>query len=158
VDYPIRLTDQLRVHLRALRKQRGLTQVQLGQKLGIGQVRVSEIEARPGLVSVDQLFKLMSALGVILVLRDLMDSTAAPAAQAEVATARPPARGMSTAPPAKPAQARGGKTNTASSTRASTTGDKRPTPPGPPMARKSNAGRALEDTPRLRICPRKGSW
>ena len=66
----MRLADQLRAHLRALRKQRGLTQAQLGQRLGLGQVRVAEIEARPGLVSTDQLIQLLAALGATLVLRD----------------------------------------------------------------------------------------
>ena len=80
MDYPIRLADQLRAHLRSLRKQRGLTQAELGQRLGVGQVRVAEIEARPGLVSVDQLVKLLSALGAGLVLRDLDDRSVSSAA------------------------------------------------------------------------------
>ena len=70
MDYAIRLADQLRAHLRSLRKQRGLTQAQLGQRLGIGQARIAEIEARPGLISVDQLMQLLSALGATLVLRE----------------------------------------------------------------------------------------
>jgi HTH-type transcriptional regulator/antitoxin HipB len=70
VDHPLRLAEQLRAHLRALRKQRGLTQAQLGQRLGIGQVRVAEIEAQPGLVSTDQLMQVLAALGATLVLRD----------------------------------------------------------------------------------------
>ena len=80
MDYPIRLPDQLKAHLRSLRKQRGLTQAQLGKRLGIGQVRIAEIEARPGLVSVDQLVKLLSALGAGLVVRDLEGGSAAPVA------------------------------------------------------------------------------
>ena len=93
MDYPIRLADQLRAHLRSLRKQRGLTQAQLGQRLGIGQVRVAEIEARPGLVSVDQLIKLLSALGTALVLRDLEgspDSRTVVAAPEQTSTDTPP--------------------------------------------------------------------
>ena len=81
MNYPIRLADQLRAHLRSLRKQRGLTQAQLGQHLGIGQVRIAEIEARPGLVRVDQLVKLLSALGAGLVVRDLEDSPISSAAE-----------------------------------------------------------------------------
>ena len=81
MDYPIRLADQLKAHLRSLRKQRGLTQAQLGQRLGIGQVRMAEIEARPGLVSVDQLVKLLSALGAGLVVRDREGRSAAPGAE-----------------------------------------------------------------------------
>lgn len=78
MDYPIRLADQLKAHLRSLRKQRGLTQAQLGQQLGIGQVRIAEIEAKPGLVSVDQLVKLLSALGAGLVVRDLEGRSTSP--------------------------------------------------------------------------------
>ena len=70
MDYPIRIAEQLRTHLRGLRKQRGLTQAQLGERIGVGQVRVAEIEARPGLISAEQLLEVLSALGAVLVLRD----------------------------------------------------------------------------------------
>jgi HTH-type transcriptional regulator/antitoxin HipB len=101
MDYPIRLANQLRAHLRSLRKQHGLTQAQLGQRLGIGQVRVAEIEAKPGLVSVDQLIKLLSALGTSLVLRHLEGSPVSPAVlaapeQTSTAAAPPSARKKST--------------------------------------------------------------
>ena len=96
MDYPIRLTDQLKAHLRSLRKQRGLTQAQLGKRLGIGQVRIAEIEARPGLVSVDQLVKLLSALGAGLVVRDHEGGSAfpvaAPAPEPPSSTPEPAAR------------------------------------------------------------------
>ena len=77
MDYAIRLSDQLRPHLRALRKQRGLTQAQLGLRLGIGQARVAEIESKPGLISVEQFIQIVSALGATLVLRDPADDPAA---------------------------------------------------------------------------------
>jgi HTH-type transcriptional regulator/antitoxin HipB len=70
MDYPIRFSDQLKQHLRALRKAKGLTQTQLGELLGIGQVRVAEIEKDPSAISVAQLFKVLAALDVRLVLRD----------------------------------------------------------------------------------------
>ena len=76
MDYPLRLADQLRPHLRALRKQRGLTQAQLGQMLGVGQARVAEIEAKPGLISTEQLIQLLSALGATLVVRDVAETPA----------------------------------------------------------------------------------
>jgi HTH-type transcriptional regulator/antitoxin HipB len=91
MDYPIQLADQLRQHLRALRKQRGLTQAQLGEQLGIGQARVAEIEARPGVVSVDQLMRILSNLGETLVLRE------EPARQASIR----PAGAVLTIPPKK---------------------------------------------------------
>jgi HTH-type transcriptional regulator/antitoxin HipB len=96
MDYPIRLADQLRAHLRSLRTQRGLTQSELGKRLGIGQVRIAEIEARPGLVSVDQLVKLLSALGAGLVVRDLERGSASPVARPAPA----PAPGSSAPGPA----------------------------------------------------------
>jgi HTH-type transcriptional regulator / antitoxin HipB len=87
MDYAIRFTDQLREHLRALRKKRGLTQAQLGELLGVGQARVAEIEANPGLVNVDQMVKLMSALRAAFVLRD--DDVAQVKAVAKTAALKP---------------------------------------------------------------------
>ena len=66
MDYPLRLPDQLKPHLRALRKGRGLTQAQLGALVGVGQARIAEIEANPGAVSLDQLVKILAALGSTL--------------------------------------------------------------------------------------------
>ncbi len=51
MDYPIRLAEQLRPQLQALRKKCGLTQAQLGAQLGVTQARIVEIEASPGSVS-----------------------------------------------------------------------------------------------------------
>ena len=70
MDYPIRFPDQIRQQLRALRKTKGLTQTQLGKLLGVGQVRIAEIERDPSVVSVAQLFKLLTALDAHIVLRD----------------------------------------------------------------------------------------
>lgn len=70
MDYPILLPDQLKSHLKSLRKARGLTQLQFGRMLGLGQVRIAEIEANPAAIGVDQLFKLLAALNVAVVLRE----------------------------------------------------------------------------------------
>jgi HTH-type transcriptional regulator/antitoxin HipB len=69
-DYPIHFTDQLRQHLRALRKKRGLTQAQVGALIGVSQARIAEIEANPGLVSFEQLLQLLSVLNVTLSLQE----------------------------------------------------------------------------------------
>jgi HTH-type transcriptional regulator / antitoxin HipB len=66
MSYPIRLTEQLRPQLRALRKVRGLTQTQAGELIGVKQARMAEIEAHPGTVSLEQLVKLLSVLGATL--------------------------------------------------------------------------------------------
>lgn len=70
MDFALQLSSQLRAHLRGLRKARGLTQADLGRVLGIGQARVAEIENNPGVVSVDQLMKVLSAMQASLVIRD----------------------------------------------------------------------------------------
>jgi HTH-type transcriptional regulator/antitoxin HipB len=129
MDYPLRLASQLRAHLQALRKQRGLTQAQLGQRLGLSQVRIAEIEANPGVVSVEQLVRILSALGAMLVLRDrATDPASRPAEQAQA--------------PAGPrrAGARGGKTPSPSA--------------GKSAARAKTAPTAVKPT----VKPKKGSW
>jgi transcriptional regulator with XRE-family HTH domain len=69
-QYPIKFTTQLRQHLRALRKTRGLAQAQLGELVGVSQARIAEIEANPGLVSFDQLMQLFAMLDVTVVLNE----------------------------------------------------------------------------------------
>jgi HTH-type transcriptional regulator/antitoxin HipB len=75
--YPIRFASQMREHLRALRKMRGLTQAQLGNQLGVSQARIAEIEANPGLVSFEQLLQLLAHLGsgLLLEVEELAPST-----------------------------------------------------------------------------------
>ena len=63
MSFPIRIPDQLKQHLRALRKSHGLTQAQLGSMVGVKQARIAEIEANPGAVSLDQLTKVLAVLG-----------------------------------------------------------------------------------------------
>jgi HTH-type transcriptional regulator/antitoxin HipB len=129
MDYPLRLVSQLRAHLQSLRKLRGLTQAQLGRRLGLSQVRIAEIEANPGVVSIEQLARILSALGVILVLRDL----AADLAPAPEAVTQPPE--ASTRRPRR-APSKGGRTASPSAKR----------PVDPPK------------TAPLTVKPKKGSW
>jgi HTH-type transcriptional regulator / antitoxin HipB len=79
MDYPIQSPGQLSAHLRSLRKSRGLSQVQLGAVLGVGQTRVTRIERDPTAVSVEQFLDLLGALGVQMVLRSTGPRAAAQA-------------------------------------------------------------------------------
>jgi len=54
----------------------------------VGQARIAEIEANPGVVGLDQLMKLLSALDASLVLRDNM--AAAPVPMPKAASSSPP--------------------------------------------------------------------
>jgi len=71
MDYPVFFASQLSTHLRSLRKARGLTQVQLAEKLGGVQSRIAAIERKPETMSVAGLFEMLAALDVQLVLRDV---------------------------------------------------------------------------------------
>jgi HTH-type transcriptional regulator/antitoxin HipB len=58
----IRTTGQLGHILRRLRKARGLSQVELGRKIGLSQERISVIENHPERISIDQLLTVLMAL------------------------------------------------------------------------------------------------
>lgn len=99
--YPIHFSAQLRQHLRALRKKHGLTQAQVGALIGVSQARIAEIEANPGLVSLEQMLQLLAALGVTLTLQE--EPAAAPA----------PARPEAAQPAGRKAQRKQGAANPA---------------------------------------------
>jgi HTH-type transcriptional regulator/antitoxin HipB len=68
--FALQTPEQLSVHIKSLRKARGLTQAQLGQRIGVKQVRVAAIEHDPGAVSLAQLIQLLHALDARLLLAD----------------------------------------------------------------------------------------
>jgi HTH-type transcriptional regulator/antitoxin HipB len=70
VDYVARTPQQLGVILRASRKKRNLTQHAVGAKVGVRQAQISAIENRGAEITVDTLYRLLSALGLELVLRE----------------------------------------------------------------------------------------
>src|SRR3569832_2298291 len=67
---PIQTSSQLSAHLNSLRKRRGLTQAQLGERIGVKQVRVADIERAPGSVSLEQLLQMLHALDAKLFLAE----------------------------------------------------------------------------------------
>lgn len=94
----ISISSQLREHLRALRKRRGLTQAQLGERIGVSQARIAEIEANPGVVNLDQLQQLLASLGASLCLHtDSADAPSPPPQVAEKAALAYPQHGDSQA-------------------------------------------------------------
>jgi HTH-type transcriptional regulator/antitoxin HipB len=64
---------QLPAHLRSLRKARGMTQAELGARIGLDQTRIAKIERDPAIVSVGQLMQLLNALRVRVVLDPVPD-------------------------------------------------------------------------------------
>ena len=65
--YPVDTPQQLRVILRSLRQSRGLTQEQLGARIGVSQKRIARIEAAPEVTSFDQIARMVTTLGYRLV-------------------------------------------------------------------------------------------
>jgi len=70
MDYPIKTSAQLGPVLAGIRRSRKLTQAGIGSKVGLAQNYVSMLETTSSKASVHQLFKLLSALEVDLVIRD----------------------------------------------------------------------------------------
>jgi HTH-type transcriptional regulator/antitoxin HipB len=61
--------SQLSVHLKSLRKSRGLTQAQMADRLQITQERYSQIERNPEVVATERLLEIFAVLGVDMLLR-----------------------------------------------------------------------------------------
>lgn len=70
MDYVARTPEQLGQVLKACRKRRQLTQTAVGSRVGMRQAQISSIETHGADITVDTLYRLLSALGLELVLRD----------------------------------------------------------------------------------------
>ena len=68
-DYPIQIPQQLGPILRGFRRERKLTQQAVGTRAGVAQNVISQIEAKPGPTSLAQIFKVLGALNLELVVR-----------------------------------------------------------------------------------------
>ncbi len=68
-EYPIKTPQQLGSVLQGYRKERGLTQKDVGARLGIAQNTVSQIESEPGRAGLARVFKVLAALDLELVVR-----------------------------------------------------------------------------------------
>ena len=69
MDLNLAFPAQLSQHLRSLRKAQGLTQAQLASRMGVLQSRISALDKDATKLTVEQLFRVLSALNVGVVLR-----------------------------------------------------------------------------------------
>lgn len=69
MDFNLAFPAQLSLHLRSLRKARGLSQVQLAARMGVAQSRISAVEKDATNLTTEQLFRWLTALNAGLVLR-----------------------------------------------------------------------------------------
>ena len=68
-DYPIKTPQHLGAVLQGFRRERGLTQKEVGAKVGMTQKAVSKIELVPSRAGLNLIFKILAALDLELVLR-----------------------------------------------------------------------------------------
>ncbi len=68
-EIPLQTPQQLSSHIRSLRRRLGLTQAQLGGRLGVEQARIGKIERNPGSISVEQLIQLLTVLEAEVLIR-----------------------------------------------------------------------------------------
>jgi HTH-type transcriptional regulator/antitoxin HipB len=71
MDYPVKTPEQLGSVIRGFRAARGMTQTELGGKAGLAQNAISEFERDPSRSSLRRLYRLLSALGIEIILRDV---------------------------------------------------------------------------------------
>ena len=76
MDYPIKTSAQLGPVLAGIRRDRKLTQASIGKKVGLAQNAVSVLETASSKASLQQLFKVLSALELDLVVRDRRNQSA----------------------------------------------------------------------------------
>jgi HTH-type transcriptional regulator/antitoxin HipB len=91
MNYPVATAPQLRAVLKGMRKAHALSQAQVGQLLGVNQKRAAKIEATPGVTSFDQIARLVTALGGLLVI-EMPDAPASPATAGTTPAKSPKAR------------------------------------------------------------------
>lgn len=60
---------QLSLHLKSLRKSRGMTQADMAKRLQITQVRYSQMERNPELIATGRFLEILAVLGVDVLFR-----------------------------------------------------------------------------------------
>lgn len=70
MEYRIAIAQQLAGVLRSIRKEKHITQQQLGERLGLSQRMVAKLEAHPEKASFERVLHALSALEIDLVLKE----------------------------------------------------------------------------------------
>ena len=69
MEYSIKTVAQLRLFLRAFRKESGMTQASMASHLGVTQQTYAQLETNPASASFARLFRVLAVLNVELTLR-----------------------------------------------------------------------------------------
>lgn|GEM_PF-966197 len=92
MDYSLKTVSQLRPMLLGFRKQAGLTQEKVAQRLGISQQSYAAFEAHPESASVDRLFRVLRLFAVEMRLSSAASAPASAARGNPASKAAPAAR------------------------------------------------------------------
>lgn len=79
MEYPAHTPEQLGKILAGFRKSTGVNQKDMGAPVGLLQKSVSVLETNPANVPIRQLYKMLSALGLELVIRPKSGAATGPA-------------------------------------------------------------------------------
>ena len=66
--YSVDTPQPLRTILRSMRQASGLTQTQLGERIGVTQKSIARIEAAPEVTAFDQIARMVAAMGYRLMI------------------------------------------------------------------------------------------
>ncbi|MEJ4046203.1 helix-turn-helix domain-containing protein [Erwinia sp. SLM-02] len=66
--YPLKTLNQLRPLLVGFRKEKGMTQKDVSERLGVTQQTYARLEANPASASIERLYKVFTVLGIEMVL------------------------------------------------------------------------------------------
>lgn len=87
MSYPIKTLSQLPLILKGFRKQKGLTQAAMGEKLGITQQSYAAFEANPAVATFERLFLVLRLLDVEIaldqIIREPAEADMAPSSKKE---------------------------------------------------------------------------
>ncbi|ELY3985491.1 helix-turn-helix transcriptional regulator [Cronobacter muytjensii] len=68
--YPLKTLSQLRPLLVGFRKNQGLTQKEVSERLGVTQQTYARLEANPATASIERLFRVFNVLGIEIALSE----------------------------------------------------------------------------------------
>ena len=91
--YPIKILSQFPLVLKGFRKEKGLTQAAMAEKLGITQQSYAYFEANPAAATFERLFMVLRMLDVELSLDQTSPAASMGATPSVKATGKPPSKG-----------------------------------------------------------------
>lgn len=75
MNYPIQALESLKLFIRAFRKQKGVTQADMAEKLGISQQAYARFEGNPQLATLERLFLVLRILDVKISLEQIIKNS-----------------------------------------------------------------------------------